>query len=145
MSGRGWPGVANGQPPRWLKERTDNSGCKDCLPGKLSELPVEQADEFCLVEAVHEPPHQQSQIGGRRSYGATMPCHIRKQQPSDPACGTTGRIVDVATPLCLAVRFAVYPGVQPSEFHATFRELAAAPHFHTTHLLPGSIVHSTLM
>ena len=143
MSGRGMAGVADTQPPRWLKERTDNSGRKYGLPGKFSELEVEQADEFCLIETVHEPPHEQSQVGCRRGYGATMPCYIRKQQPSDPACSTTGRIVYVATPLCLPVRFAVYPGVQPSEFHATFSKLAAAPHFHTTHLLPRFIVHST--
>src|SRR5436309_8120868 len=71
-----------------------------------------------------------SGIGGRSARGS-----IARMTEID-------NLRNAPSPLCLPVRFAVYPCVQPSEFHATFSELAAAPHFHTTHL-PGSIVQST--
>ena len=75
----------------------------------------------------------------------SVPGDVGQQQAADPACRATRGVVNVATALRLSMRFAVDPGVQPTEDNAPGRKLASAPYFHAFHMLRGRIAHGSII
>src|SRR5689334_22668666 len=136
--------VADRETPAGFEKRSDDRGGEDRVPRHGGELPVEQPHEFGLIQTVHEAPHERSQVGRRGRDGVSMTRHVRQQQAADTTCGATGSIINVAARMGLAVRLAVDPGVQSSEFDAARGELATAPDLHALHVLRRLWVHCWL-
>ena len=52
---------------------------KAALAGEGSELLVQQADEFFLVQAIHKATHQRAQIGCHGSHGLSVAGNIGEE------------------------------------------------------------------
>src|SRR5271156_970549 len=110
--------IADGQAPGRRKERGHYGRGVGSTRTHLPELPVEQTDEFRLIQAIHKLPHERAQIGGGRSNCVSVPGDVGQQQTSDTASPAAGRVVNIAAALRLPVRLTVDPGVEAAEFNA---------------------------
>ncbi len=138
-------GIAHHHPPAWFEESDDNRSGESSVPGKFRELLIEQPDELRLVQAVDEAPHQSPQVGCGRGDRRSMSRDIRQQQAGDPARGAARSIVNVTAMLCIAVGFAVYPHVQPTESYGARGELTASPYLHALHALFWAFAHQQII
>ena len=115
------------------------------MAGKSSELLVEKADDFFLVQAIDKAAHQRAQVGCRGGDGLAVAGYVGEKQPADAARGATGNVVDIAAALGLAERLAVDPDIETTQFDAAGGKLAAAPDLHALHVLRGRIRHGSII
>jgi len=115
------------------------------VAGKRSELLVEKADDFFLVQAIDKAAHQRAQVGCRGGDGLAVAGYVGEKQTADAARGATGNVVDIAATLGLAERLAVDPDIETTQFDAAGGKLAAAPDLHALHVLRGRIRHGSII
>jgi hypothetical protein len=127
------------------EESRDNSGGETAMAGKSGELFIEQANQFCLIEAIDEAAHQGAQVGCRGGNRGPVAGNVGQEQAADAAGGAAGDIIDIASPLGLAEWLAVDPNIQPTQFDTARGQLAPAPHLHALHVLRGQTAHAGII
>lgn len=135
-------GITHGHAAAGFEEGGDDRRCERSGLRQGRELLVEEPNKLGLIQAIDEAPHQRAQVGRGGGDGNPVPRDIRQQQTGDTARRATGRVVDIASVLGIAVGFAVHPRVQTAEGNAFLGELAAAPDFHALHPLLGLFAHA---
>jgi hypothetical protein len=138
-------GVANREPTAGREKGGDDRSREGALTGERSELLVEEADEFSLVQAIHKAAHQGAQIGCRGSHGFTVTGNIGEEQAADTTGGATRDLVDISATLSLAEWFAVDPDIETGQFDSTGGDLAASPDLHALHMLCGGSRHVSII
>src|ERR1700730_5016588 len=103
------PRVADGEPPAGSKESGHDCRSEGRRLGKRDELLVEQAHKFCLIQAIDEPAHQSSQVGGGGGNRGSMTGDVGEQQAGDSAGGTTRSVINIAAALRLPEGLAENP------------------------------------
>src|ERR1700735_2237173 len=114
-------GIANGEPASGREKSGDDGGGESSVAGECGELLVEQANEFFLIEAVHEAAHQGAQIGGGGCYGLAVAGNVGEQQTADASGGATGNVINIAAALRFAEWLAVNPDVEAAQLDAAGR------------------------
>ena len=112
------PGVGENQAAGGREERADDRRGKRARARQRSELPIQLAHEFGLVEVVDEAAHQRAQVGGRGGDRVAVARDVGQQEARDAARGATGGVVNVAAALRLLVGLAVDPGVEAAQLDA---------------------------
>jgi hypothetical protein len=128
-------GVAQGEAATGLEERGNHSGRITTVSRERCELRVEQANEFFLVQAIYKAAHQRAQVGCRRRDRVAVAGNVGEEHAANTAGRAAGTVVDIAAPLRLAKRLAVYPRIEAAQLDTARCKLAAAPDFHALHVL----------
>jgi hypothetical protein len=74
-----------------------------------------------------------------------MAGNVGEKQTADAPARATRNVIHVAAALRFAERLAVNPHVKPAQFDSAGSELAAAPNFHTLHVLRRRIRHGSII
>src|SRR5580704_4294663 len=138
-------GIAKGEPTTGCEKGGDDRRREGALTGERGELPVQEADEFFLVQAIYKAAHQGAQIGCRGSDGFAVAGNIGEEQAANATGGATRDVIDVAATLGLAEWLAIDPNIETGQFDSTGRDLTAAPDFHALHVLDGGSGHVSII
>ena len=115
------------------------------MAGKRSELLVEKAHDFFLVQSIDKAAHQRAQVGCRGGDGLAVTGYVGEKQTADAARGATGNVIDISAALGLPERLAVDPDIETTQFDAAGGKLAAAPDLHALHVPRGRLRHGSII
>ena len=127
-----------------FEEGGDDSGGETAVRREGSELLVEKANEFFLVETIDEAAHQGAEVGRGGGDGGAVAGNVGEKDAADAAGGATRHVINVAATLSFTKGLAVNPHVETAQFDAARGKLAAAPDFHALHVRRGGFGHGSL-